>query len=226
MNTTRGAIRRLLVVALAGLVLAGCRATGPAASRVDVQLPDEQAYRQFWSHAITSVRHFGYDLDRADPAAGVITSHPLTSKQWFEFWRNDTIAASQVLEASIQTIRRQVRLNIKPIPGKGEYLVSAVVNVQRQDRAEPQITTPSNVMQAFNPKSSMAAALPGDIVWVDLGRDPVLEAALLERVARWPGARVVTAEEADSAATPPTEPSPIAEPLAAEPTAAPAPDAE
>ena len=211
MNTTLGAIGRLLVVTLAGLVLAGCRAPGPASSQVEAQLGDEEAYRQFWLHAIRSVRHFGYDLDRADPAAGVITSQPLTSKQWFEFWRNDTLAADQVLEASLQTIRRQIRLTVQPTPSKEEYLVSAVVNVERQERSERQVTTPTNVMQAFNPKSTLgaASATESGIVWVDLGRDPVLEAALLKRVADWPGAKVVTAAEGTGpAATQPAEEGP------------------
>jgi hypothetical protein len=212
MNTTFGAIGRLLVISLAGLILAGCRAPGPTTSQVDVQLGDEDAYRQFWLHAIRSVRHFGYDLDRADPAAGVITSHPLTSKQWFEFWRNDTLAADQVLEASLQTVRRQIRLTVQPTPNKEEYLVNAVVNVERQDRSERQVTTPANVMQAFNPKSSLGAAGTSGIVWVDLGRDPVLEAALLKQVAQWPGARVVATESAGPAATQPAEEGPASEP--------------
>jgi hypothetical protein len=215
MNTTRGSIGRLLVVILAGLVLAGCRTPGPAASRVDVQLGDEETYRQFWLHAISSVRHFGYDLDRADPAAGVITSRPLTSKQWFEFWRNDTLAAGQVFEASLHTIRRQIRLTVQPTPNKEEYLVSAVVDVERQERAERQVTTPANVMQAFNPKSTLTAdsADGRSVLWVNLGRDPVLEAALLKQVARWPGAKVVLAtDETDPVAVQPAEPLPTAEP--------------
>jgi hypothetical protein len=216
MNTTFGMIGRLLVVALAGFILAGCRAPGPTTSRVEAQLADEDAYRHFWLHAIRSVRHFGYDLDRADPAAGVITSRPLTSKQWFEFWRNDTLAADQVLEASLQTVRRKINLTIQPTPDKEEYLVSAVVNVERQDRSERSVTTPANVMQAFNPKSSWGAASTSGITWVDLGRDPVLEAAVLKQIALWPGARIVAAESTGPAGTQPAEEGPASEPPGAE----------
>ncbi len=211
MNTTFGTIGRLLVVTLAGFVLAGCRSPGPLPSRVDVRLENEVAYRQFWFHAIRSVKHFGYDLDRADPAAGVIASKPLTSKQWFEFWRNDTLAADQVAEASLQTIRRQINLTVHPTPNTGEYLVSAVVNVERQERPEQALTTPSNAVQAFNPRKTTSAQAAG-IRWMVLGRDPVLEAAVLQQVAHWPGAKVIVVSEEATPASEPAEPGPIAQP--------------
>ena len=195
MNTPFGTIGRLAVVILAGLALAGCQSARPIHTQVDVQLADEEAYRQFWLHAIRSVRHFGYDLDRVDPAGGVIASRPLTSKQWFEFWRNDTLAADQVAAASLHTIRRQIRLTIQPTATKDEYLVDAVVNVEREERPERQVTTASNALQAFSPRlptqNVPTSEAESGIYWASLGRDQVLEAALLKEVARWPDARIV-----------------------------------
>ena len=157
---------------------------------------------------IRSVRHFGYDLDRVDPAAGVITTQPLTSKQWFEFWRNDTLAADQVTEASLHTIRRQIRLTVQPTANKSEYLVDAVVNIEREERPERQVTTASNALQAFSPKlpsqNQSASATEAGTYWADLGRDPVLEAALIKQVAGWPDAKIIV--PSGNAVTPETQP--------------------
>lgn len=205
-NAPLHAIGRLAVLALAGLLSAGCQTARPIHTQVDVRLDDEEAYRQFWLHVIRSVRHFGYDLDRADPAAGVITTHPVTSKQWFEFWRNDTLAADQVAQASLHTIRRHIRLTVQPT-GNGEYRVDAIVNVERQEGPEQQITTAVNALQAFNPKTR--GRYPADVTgeagtyWEDLGRDPVLEAALIKQIARWPGAKVVIPTPSAEAETAP-----------------------
>ncbi len=222
MNTSHGTIGRLFVTA-AALVLAGCTAHRPLHTQVDVSLGDEEAYRQFWQHTIKSVRHFGYELDRVDPAAGVITSKPETSKQWFEFWRNDTLGAEQVAEASLHTIRRQIRLTVQPLASKNEYLVDAIVNIQREERPERQITTPSNVIQAFTPRlpteEKTASAAEGRVYWADLGRDPELEAALLRQIARWPGAKVIIPSDNEvdmpAAATQPAEEAPVSQTLPA-----------
>lgn len=201
----------LLVSGVLGGVL-GCQAPRPISGDVQVRLANEDAYRQFWFHSISAVRHFGYELDRADPAAGIITSAPLTSKQWFEFWRNDTLGAGQVLEASLQTIRRQVRVEVQPVTGeKGEYQANVQVYVQRFSQLERQITTPSSAAQAFGklptiqPAGSPAQAAP---YWIDLGRDHILENAVLHRIGRYPDARIVAAteKEAASASEPGTQP--------------------
>ena len=51
MNTPFGTIGRLVAITLMGLVLAGCQTTRPIHTQIDVQLADEEAYRQFWLHA-------------------------------------------------------------------------------------------------------------------------------------------------------------------------------
>jgi hypothetical protein len=224
MNTSFRVIGRLVLTGLAVLLPAGCRTAPPAHTQVDVQLDDQEAYRQFWLHAIRSVRHFGYELDRADPAAGVITTHPLTSKQWFEFWRNDTLAADQVAQASLHTIRRSVRLTVQPAATTNEYTVDAVVNIERQERPEQQVTTAANALQAFNPRilarNSSSGMADAGTYWEDLGRDSVLEAALLKRVARWPGAKVViAAASVEASGTSADQPPPEAEPAALTPPA-------
>jgi len=68
-NTPLNTVGRLALLALAGGA-AGWSDTPADHTQVDVQVGDEEAYRQFWLHAIRAVRHFGYDLDRTDPARG------------------------------------------------------------------------------------------------------------------------------------------------------------
>ncbi len=203
-NALVGAIGTALLLSALPLT-AGCQGSAPrvAPDRVRVQLEDDDGYRQFWQHAVKSVRDFGYDLDRVDPAAGVITTHRLTSKQWFEFWRTDTVGAEQVLESSLHTIWRRVRVEVRPGDGPDQYLVDATVEVQRESVPERQFTTSATAAEAFDDSlptvGEPGAGIEGDRYAVDLGRDPTLEAAILERIARYPGATAVPREQNEEA---------------------------
>lgn len=215
MQDMKRSYHTLAMAVLTMLVLvAGCRGPQPIPCNVQVQLPDEEAYRQFWSHSVNSVRHFGYELDRVDPAAGVITSEPLTSKQWFEFWRNDTLGADQVGEASLHTMRRAVRVEVQPtLQDKNEYVVSVRVNVERISQIERQVTVTSAGAQTMTGKlppvqqaGSPAEAQPH---WVDLGRDRTLEAAILQQICHYPDARIIPVSDNQGATgtLPSTQPS-------------------
>lgn len=184
-----------MVMPLVALLL-GCQGPRPAIKDVQIQLSDEAAYRQFWQHTLDSVRHFGYSLDRVDPPAGMVISDPLTSKQWFEFWRNDTLDAAGVTEASLHTIRRQVRVEVHRDAGSPDaYFVTARVSVQRLSQMERQITNSATAARAFTGKApavqSSSTSMEMTGFWVDLGRDRTLERAILYRVALYPSAKVI-----------------------------------
>lgn len=199
----------VLVPILAALI--GCQQPKPISGQMQVQLPDEQAYLQFWSHALSAVRHFGYEIDRADPAAGVLVTRPVTSKQWFEFWRIDTLGSDQVAEASLHTIRRQIQVRIQRSGANSdEYAIGVQANVQRYSQTERQVTTASSAAQAFAGKLPLveqpASPAEAEPHWVDLGRDPTLESAVLRQIGKYPGVKIVTPSENAEAGEPSTQP--------------------
>jgi len=205
------ALRRILgnlgVGAALLLFAAGCGVGGAGPVGIEVQLPERTQYEQFWQQCIEAVRQFGFALDRVDPRAGVILTQPLTSKQWFEFWRRDVTGGSELLEASLHTVRRRTLVNVQSGEGPGEFRVSVTVWVQRQSRPERQITTASTALQAFGTKLPTASGQlrrgETQIDWIDMGRDAKLEAAILaEILRRWPGAEpIVPAADTRPAAT-------------------------
>lgn len=196
----------VLLSIAAAASLAGCQAPRPITGQVSVSLADEEAYRQFWGHSVATVRHFGYEMQRVDPAAGVIVSEPMTSKQWFEFWRNDTLAAGQVVEASMHTTRRQIRVHVQPMGEPKTYLVDVRVDVQRMSQPDRQVTTSASVAHAYTdrlPTEQATTEAEAAVHWVDMGRDRVLETAILERLSRWPDARIIQAPQTEAAETQP-----------------------
>jgi len=191
----------MLSVSLCG---PGCVSqTGPG--RLTVRLENRQEYLQFWRQCVDTVRSFGFRLDRVDPSAGVITTYPETSKQWFEFWRRDVQGADELLEASLHTVRRKLAVRVTPAGEPHRYRVTAEATVERLSLPERQVTASSAALQAFGSRLPTAE---GEIEgpqarghWVLLGRDGRLERAVLgEILRRWPGAR--TAAQSQPATRP------------------------
>jgi hypothetical protein len=105
-------------------------------------------------------RHFR--IARRDYRGGLLTTEPLVSRQWFEFWRSDGVRLRDVEEASLGPIRRTVYFQFARNPD-GSYTATPKVVVEREARPDPsQITDDQN---------------PGSY-WYALRRDEPMELAL------------------------------------------------
>ena len=60
-------------------------------------------FDHLWLAAEDAARSRGFVIDRQDYRSGLLTTLPLTSKQWFEFWRNDAQTLNDVSDASLAT---------------------------------------------------------------------------------------------------------------------------
>ena len=69
-------------------------------------------------------------LDRQDFRAGVITTKPLVSKQFWELWRNDVVTLSDMANSSLATHRRTLRFDIDR-KDAGGYVATPRVVVER-----------------------------------------------------------------------------------------------
>lgn len=179
-------IARIFLVLPAVFVAWGCHAPaipdGPTA--IVMQVSDREA---FLDAAASELRSRDFPIERIDPYEGVLVTEPSTSQQWLEFWRRDALGAYQLTESSIHTIRRivTVRLNEEPARGADECRVSVEVEKERFSAPERQVTTASGALAVF---SEHLPTVEGEMGprsigahWVPLGRDPLLEADLLER---------------------------------------------
>ena len=198
-----------LLACAATLLIAGCHApaqpTGP--SEIALHVPD---YDEFFDASLSLLRRYDFPPDRVDRTRGLIVSHPTTSGQFFEWWRIDSRGSYQVAESSLHTMRRIVTVNIEPVTvstgipsGTGVppaepvpaiadagdlYRIRVQVDKSRYTAPERQVTTTSGILVMYSgnvptvegergPQSRFAA-------WVPLGRDPLLEQFLLERLAK------------------------------------------
>jgi hypothetical protein len=138
------------VLLLACLGVAGCpgytEPTGPQPQLTRA----EQNFNAVWQASQDVLRKYYFNIDRQDRRAGVITTLPLTGKQWFEFWRHDSIGTDAVVESTFQTIRREVQISIRPTkPGADTFTAMVEVNVSRSDGGMPQLTSTSEAMHLF-----------------------------------------------------------------------------
>lgn len=190
-------------------VVWGCRAPvapdGPA--QVTMRISDREA---FLDAAASELRRRDFPIARIDLRQGVLVTRPATSQQWFEFWRRDSLGAYQIAESSTHTIRRRVTVELKlrtptepgpnPTRKRGaaveleqqtsaepeEYAVSVLVEKERFSAPERQVTSATGALAVFSDHLPTVEGVMGPrslgAHWVPLGRDPLLEADLLERI--------------------------------------------
>ncbi len=210
---------------LAVSLTSGCvdppRDPGPV--QADVYVDSAEDFDSLWETTLRVLRRWHLTPDRQDPRHGVITTEPITTQQWFEFWRHDAMGPYQWLESSMHTVQRLAKIKIDRLPESGRYRINVVVDVFRMSAAERQVTTPSGALVMFSEKLPTEQGDPvkphESTHWVHLGRDPKMEGVLLQRIlVHYPGGYELTEEpfEWDEPAEEPAEPEvPVEEPTPA-----------
>jgi len=191
--------------ALLLLILPGCVAhSASPTTRLATDIDPLQAEPAYWlaQPVATSVKTLDFDalfqaaqksaqdyrfkLDRLDYRAGLITTTPLVSKQWFEVWRKEVIGFHDQQIASTATLRRTVRFEIARRED-GRYELSPQVLVERQAIAGGRVTTVVHSARALSPSGSGSIEADAGIVlptnyWYAVGRDENLERALARQI--------------------------------------------
>jgi hypothetical protein len=140
-------------------------------------------FERLWRACEESARHFGFTLDRLDFRGGVITTQPLTSKQFWEVWRNDVATLDDAANSSLATYRRTLRFDIARTEAGG-YLAEPRVVIERYSRTEQPITASVYLRNAFRTQrnsrvrgsreTDRGVYLPRQY-WYATGRDAALE---------------------------------------------------
>jgi len=122
----------------------------------------------------------------------------LTSKQWFEFWRHDVVDDQSLAEASLQTIRRRIKLILATAPS-GQTHLDCQVTVERL-ASHPDVTR--RITRAKDIFAGTAGRMPTLQSWADrkkfpqhwiaLGRDEPLETAVLRQIEKASGKQLKT----------------------------------
>ena len=127
-------------------------------------------FRPLWDAAEDVARAHHFTIDRRDYRFGLLTTHPVISKQFFELWRQDASSAGDVFENSLGTIRRSVRFEFAE--ENGRFQVSPKVLVERFSAIDPEYQIQDDATS----------------YWYTIGRDHGLEkrlaAMIQKRLAR------------------------------------------
>src|SRR5262249_44400097 len=107
-------------------------------------------FDRLWNVCEEAARDFLFSIDRTDYRAGLLTTRPLTSRQWFEVWRPDVRTIPDLDESATATIRRTIRFEFER-RADGTFTVAPKVLVERQSVAEQRITSVVSYRGMFTP---------------------------------------------------------------------------
>ncbi len=173
-----------LMLSLTFLGQAGCSAPKQLAKSKPIQVNTEMD--TLWPICKTALKNRGFDIDYQNLQQGIIETHSLTSKQWFELWHSDVVDAPSLMESSMHTIQRQVNLKITPI-GDKQHEIKCNVNVHRlslaQDYSSNAVRTRSIFSNVNMRETNEAGKSKIQKQWIPLGNDSALENAILKSIA-------------------------------------------
>lgn len=188
-------VAALCIVAAA--LLSGCRGRDRVelVSTQQIQIAEQtpQAER-LWQSIQQTLRDHRFRLDRIDRAAGVITTFPIGSEHFFEFWRHDVDTRRDWLEATINPLRRWVSVTLTPGGEAGWEQIAVAVHKERLSATERQFNNSAAVYQFYSEQlpATTGEMQPGksEEKWLDIGRDPAMEDRLLSMMLEEAGASV------------------------------------
>ena len=145
-------------------------------------------YKNVWSQSIHLLIDMQYHIQWASYRLGIITTRFRTGPEILQWWRPDATTFPELMEGTINTFRRTVRLVITRTAQPHTFIITVEALVER--RENPQGTV-GNVAffgaSAFGtntlPLQSHGAIPAQDKpYWMRVGHDPALERKILHRL--------------------------------------------
>jgi hypothetical protein len=146
-------------------------------------------FDRLWSAAEDSLRAHSFLIDRTDYRDGVLTTQPRDSKMFYEFWLNDVVDPHDVMQSTLGTIRRTVRIDVHRTDD-GSYTASPKVVIERYSMLEKRITSVSQYRTAFsltdrdlrlNAEQEGESQVASEF-WYAVGRDSALERSIVDSI--------------------------------------------
>ncbi|WP_437225541.1 hypothetical protein SH661x_004110 [Planctomicrobium sp. SH661] len=177
-----GSLCSLLGCALPG----GSRSTSapiPVSNPLLVATSNEELV---WERAIDVLHDFQFEIGRENRLGRVIETVPKVGSGLFEPWHHDSVGFENRLESSMQSIRRIVIISLQPDDGGQGYLVSVTVLKEIEDLVG--VAGNSAGAATFSESTPLIRDLSPVVgqsspsTWLPLGRDGLLEEAILTRL--------------------------------------------
>ena len=132
----------------------------------------------------------GFAISKSDFESGYITTRPLRTGQFFEFWRSDAVGEFNSAESNLHCIRRTVVIDVTK---EAEQLyVDCDVSVERLSLSEAPPERRSEAYDKFPQRERLERSglesIGKDLresrgaEWINLGQDAELSGAILEQI--------------------------------------------
>jgi hypothetical protein len=200
-------VRRAAAIFL--MLICGC-ASHPAPlpaekPKLATDIPAEQAKPQYWydQPASASVQatdfqtlwdacndtahEYQFAIDLSDYRRGLLVTRSMVSMQFFEPWRKDAGDFNEVIQSSLQTIRRTVHFEVRRDPG-GVYFASPKVLIEKYALISRRITSETQYRYAFMPIGPgstypISEGVEAPVAyWYAIGRDTALERKMADTI--------------------------------------------
>lgn len=143
-------------------------------------------FDRLWNAADRVARDLLFKIDRQDRRAGVLTTAPTISAQFYEPWRRELQTADDLAESSVATIRRSIRFDFDKEGDR--YTVVPKVLVERQTISERRVS--GQLTRAYfrrergqyGSRELDAGEAISDAYWYAIGRDEALEKRIAEKM--------------------------------------------
>jgi len=144
-------------------------------------------FQKLWHACASTLINDEFEIDQQNYRSGLLTTQPMVSKQYFEAWRSDAGTVHEILQDSLQTIRRTVHVEFVRRPD-GTYLAHPKVVKEQSSHPERRITTEAQFTQAFaavgetDTRTNTEGASVPSRYWYALGRDEAMEKELANSI--------------------------------------------
>ena len=148
---------------------------------------DIASYKHIFDQSLRLIRRTGYRVSWSSYRLGIIVSKPRIGPEVLQWWRPDVTNGNSLMESTLNTFRRTIRLVIERL-GKQRYRISIEVLVERRENPQGRVGAVAfNGISAFGGNilpllASHAAPGVGGEYWYPAGRDPLLEKKLLKEL--------------------------------------------
>jgi hypothetical protein len=132
----------------------------------------------------------GFAISKSDFESGYITTLPLRTGQFFEFWRKDAVGSFNSAESNLHCIRRTVEIKITE--EAEQVSVGCVVAVERLSLSEAPLGKRSEAYDKFPQRERLERSglesIGRDLresrgaEWIDLGEDAELATVILKQI--------------------------------------------
>ena len=180
---------RLLMAGFASLIACGvpgcATTTGLRATSENPVLVPSTDFEVVWKAAVVAVDEY-FTIATENRQQRKITTEPKTGATLLEPWEGDSVGLHERLESTLQSIRRLAIVTVEPAATGQGWAVRVEVYKQLEDLIQPDRQAIGravfNNQFPLNRSREVVGPVQAPPYWIDRGRDPKLEQAILAKI--------------------------------------------